>query len=77
MPDDNAPGLADEVFDNYRRTLADGVIARCAMIPRQSWSDPALAAAHAAAFSEAISRTALRVHGGHTNTMPRARVGWC
>jgi hypothetical protein len=77
VPGDSAPGLADEVFDNYRSVLADGVIARCAMIPKQSWTDPALAAAHGAAFSAQISRMALREFQGHTNTMPRARVGWC
>lgn len=77
VPGDNSVGIPDAVFDPYRQVLVDGTIARCAMLPKQAWSDPALAAAHGAAFSSQVSRMALRGFQGHTNTMPRMRVGWC
>lgn len=77
VPGDDAPGIADAVFDTYRQILADGVVARCAMMPRQAWSDPGLAAAHGAAFGDGISRVALRQFQGRTNTMPRAVPRWC
>lgn len=77
VPGDNAAGIPDAVFDPYRDVLADGVIARCALIPKQAWTEPQLAAAHGAAFSAAVSRMALKEFQGRTNAMPRLEVGWC
>ncbi len=77
VPSERAYGIDDDLFDQYTDVLANGVIAKLAMTPNQSYSNPDLAMAHAAAFSAQVARMKLKQWRGYTNKQPRSRVTWC
>ncbi len=47
-----ATTVEDFIYDEYYLTIAAGVIAKLAMIPKQEWSDPGLAQVNQAMFAQ-------------------------
>jgi len=67
MPGMTGTGVSDEVFRLYAENIASGALCRLMKLPRQPWTDLAMASYHEAAYERAIHSAANR---GFMQTSP-------
>jgi hypothetical protein len=62
------------LFDNHADTIAHGAVSKLMMMPRQSFTDPAAAAYHLAAFDAAKRERASHGFSGQQSARPRIKA---
>lgn len=70
-PTNAAAGMDAELMDRHRDAIAAGALGRILMLPGQMFSDPALGASFASAFSKMIGAATIEANLGHATAGER------
>lgn len=76
-PAQDATGIPDEFFIQYRDAIVQGAKSRLMLLPDEKFTDPDRAMLAKGLFDAAIADVNSDAWRGHTGTVPRRRVNWC
>lgn len=76
-PAQDATGIPDEFFIQYRDAIVQGTKARLLMLSDEKFSDPQMAVLAMGKFDDMIASVRVDVWRGHTSATPRQKAYWC